>query len=43
MVSFPKVAKVPIMNIALVDTPCDDSKFRMKNDALFSPDFCSTT
>lgn len=42
MVSFPKVAKVTIMNIPLGDTPYDDRKFRMKNDALFFPDFCSS-
>lgn len=43
MLSFPKVAKMAIMNIALGDSPCDDSKFKMKNDALFFPDFCSST
>lgn len=42
MLSFPKVAKVTIMNIPLGDTPYDDRKFRMKNDALFFPDFCSS-
>lgn len=41
MLSFPKVAKMAIMNIALGDSPCNDSKFKMKNDALFFPDFCS--
>lgn len=35
-----KVAKVTIMNTALDDSPCDESKFRMKNAALF-PDICS--
>lgn len=38
MLSFPKVAKMAIMNIALGDSPC---KFKMKNDALYFPDFCS--
>lgn len=42
MVHFPKVAKVAIMNIALGDSPCDDSKFRMKNYGLFFPDSCSS-